>query len=355
MSPSYATDRTVFLGSIFGGIFRSKSGGAAGTWTRLGGVGDRAVQSLLLSPRFPADPVLYVGTSDGIFKSVDAGSHWARTGPAGSSVLAISPNYRVDGTVFAGTESGLFVTRDRGSRWTELSTSPLSTSSQIVAVAVSPLYAADRTLLVSVKGRGLYRLANGGTSFTETGASLFDNNLLIADFDNPTAQPIQFSPVYGVDRTIFAMALTQRGEVDRRRSHLAEARSSPPRSSSSRRSSPPPRRRPPSRKGTPDRRRCALPSTYRIPTVPPSPWRGARSTYLTGPMSRRPGSATTSRPRAGSKFPPGATRGYVDVVTRGDTRSRTTLVVIALSGPVNARIGDGGGLGVGIIEDDDGG
>ena len=152
--------------------------------------------------------MLYAGTSTGIFKSVDAGLHWARTGPAGPSMLAISPNYPVDGTVFAGTESGLFVTRNRGSGWTELSASPLSTSSQIATVAVSPNYATDRTLLVSVEGRGLYRSANRGTSFTETGTSLFDDNFLIADFDNPTAAPIQFSPAYSVDRTIFAMALT---------------------------------------------------------------------------------------------------------------------------------------------------
>ena len=103
VSPSYATDRTVFVGSTFGTVFRSASGGAAGTWTRLGSVGGK-VQSLLLSPRFPADPVLYAGTSTGIFKSVDAGLHWARTGPAGPSMLAISPNYGLDGTVFAGTE-----------------------------------------------------------------------------------------------------------------------------------------------------------------------------------------------------------------------------------------------------------
>ena len=80
VSPSYATDRTVFVGSTFGTVFRSASGGAAGSWTRLGSVGGK-VQSLLLSPRFPADPVLYAGTSTGIFKSVDAGLHWARTGP----------------------------------------------------------------------------------------------------------------------------------------------------------------------------------------------------------------------------------------------------------------------------------
>ena len=207
VSPSYATDRTVFVGSTFGTVFRSTSGGAAGTWTRLGGVGGK-VQSLLVSPAFPADPVLYAGTSTGIFKSGDAGLHWVRTGPAGPSMLAISPNYRVDGTVFAATESGLFVSRNRGSGWTELSASPLSTSSQIATVAVSPNYATDRTVLVSVLGKGLYRSVDGGTSFTETATSLFDDNFLISDFDNPTAAPIQFSPAYGVDRTVFAMALT---------------------------------------------------------------------------------------------------------------------------------------------------
>ena len=56
VSPSYATDRTVYLGSIFGGIFRSTSGGAAGTWTRLGGVGEQGGPIAPPEPAVPGRP-----------------------------------------------------------------------------------------------------------------------------------------------------------------------------------------------------------------------------------------------------------------------------------------------------------
>jgi hypothetical protein len=208
VSPSYATDRTVYVGSTFGTIFRSRAGGAAGSWTQLASVNGK-VQSLLLSPQFPSDPAVYASTSTGVFKSGDGGMHWTRTGPSGPSTLAISPNYRVDGSVYAGSFHGLYVTRNRGSAWALVSKAPLSASSHIEAVALSPAYATDRLVLVSVLGSGLYRSDDGGASFTETGRTLLDDDLLIGDFDNPTASPIQFSPSFRVDHTVFGMAQTR--------------------------------------------------------------------------------------------------------------------------------------------------
>ena len=52
----------------------------------------------------------------------------------------------------------------------------------------------------------MFRSTDGGTSFAKVGSSLIENNLMIADFDNPTSSPIQFSPSYAQDHTIFAMA-----------------------------------------------------------------------------------------------------------------------------------------------------
>ena len=354
VSPSYATDRTVFVGSTFGTVFRSASGGAAGSWTRLGSVGGK-VQSLLLSPRFPADPVLYAGTSTGIFKSVDAGLHWARTGPAGPSMLAISPNYGLDGTVFAGTGSGLFVTRNRGSGWTELSASPLSTSSQIATVALSPNYATDRTVLVSVEGRGLYRSVNRGTSFTETGTSLFDDNFLIADFDNPTAAPIQFSPAYGVDRTIFAMALTHvvKSTDGGRTWQVLDL---PPAATLL---------EPPVI--TPAPAPAAIPEgdtgekVMRVAFDLSHPYRSTVSVeWRTVDVPHRPDAASSASGdyiAASGRlvFPRGETRQHAEIVMKGDTRVEDDeLVVIALANPVNSKVG-AHGLGFGIIDDDDGG
>jgi cobalamin biosynthesis Mg chelatase CobN len=61
-------------------------------------------------------------------------------------------------------------------------------------------------MLVSVAGVGLFRSSDAGASFRETGRDLTDQGLVIADFDNPTSEPIQFSSAFAHDRTVYAYA-----------------------------------------------------------------------------------------------------------------------------------------------------
>ena len=205
VSPQYATDGTVYVGTRQGEIYRSTAQGAANTWTLMANVGSQ-IRSLVLNPAFSTEPVLYASTFVRIYKSVDAGSSWQPTGPPGISMLAISPNYQTDGSLFAGTPSGVFVTRDKGASWTELTAPPLSTTTYVEAIGVSPGSGTNQTVLVSVLGKGLFRSTDAGNTFSEVATSLLAGNFLIGDFDNPTSAPIQFSPFYEQDQTIFAMA-----------------------------------------------------------------------------------------------------------------------------------------------------
>ena len=168
-----------------------------------------------MSPAFADDDTLFVGSVGGVFKSDDAGSTWQPTGPGQSPLatggeldpaplLAISPGFVTDGTLFAGTESGLHVTHDGGGQWTEIESGPITSAADITAVAVSPDFVDDGTVLVSVRGDGLYRSTDGGTTFSEVGTELAASNRVISDYDNPTSSPIQFSPSFAVDGTVFA-------------------------------------------------------------------------------------------------------------------------------------------------------
>jgi hypothetical protein len=85
---------------------------------------------------------------------------------------------------------------------------PLTASSTIEAVAISPNYEEDRTILVSTRELGLVRSTDAGATFHRVGTELFDANRLVADFSNPTSSPIQFSQTFAADRTIFAYAQT---------------------------------------------------------------------------------------------------------------------------------------------------
>jgi photosystem II stability/assembly factor-like uncharacterized protein len=218
VSPTYSSDRTVFAATRQGEVFRSEDGGESDTWTEIGSLPDR-VRSLAVSPHYDRDRMLYAGTVSGVYTSTDAGATWNPGGPRMATrpqghetdpgaLVAISPDYRRDGNVFAGTDGGLYVTRDAGRSWIEVVAEPLTTSTRIEAVAVSPDYQNDRTVLISTRDDGLLRSTDGGTSFRAVGTELFDANHLVADFSNPTSAPIQFSPTFSTDRTIFAYGQT---------------------------------------------------------------------------------------------------------------------------------------------------
>jgi photosystem II stability/assembly factor-like uncharacterized protein len=207
VSPDYARDGTIYLGTQQGIVYRSTQRGDEGTWSRVGSVGSR-VRTLALSPAFASDRTLVAGTEGGVRVSRDAARSWTRTGPATESLVAISPDFARDETVFAGTADGLFVSRDGARTWTDL-TGELPPPATVAAVAVSPAFATDQTVLVSVAGQGLLRSTDAGRSFQPTGETLREHGLVIADFDRPTSEPLQFSPNYAEDRTVYGYAQEQ--------------------------------------------------------------------------------------------------------------------------------------------------
>ncbi len=204
VSPDYARDGTIFLGTVQGVMYKSTARGDAGTWRAVSNVHAR-VRSLVVSHNFATDHAMFVSTEKGVFKSTDAGATWKQTGPSGISLLAISPDFARDGTLFAGTEHGLFVTRDKAATWTQVADG-LPSNASVAALAVSPAFATDHTMLVSVAGTGLFQSTNGGQSFNPTGTELAARGIIITDFDRPTSEPIQFSPDFATDRTVYAYA-----------------------------------------------------------------------------------------------------------------------------------------------------
>ena len=205
VSPDYASDHTIFLGTRQGDLYRSTRGGDAGSWKTVGRLSG-VVRSIVVSPAYQSDGSLFASTDKGVFRSRDAGKTWTQTGPKDTSLLAISPDYAHDHTVFAGSTQGLFRTRDAGGSWSQITAAPLAKSIRVSALAVSPDFGHDGVVLVSVFGRGLFRSTDGGTTFRAVGQSLFDQNLLIADFSNTTSEPIQYSPSFATDRTVYAYA-----------------------------------------------------------------------------------------------------------------------------------------------------
>jgi hypothetical protein len=159
-----------------------------------------------VSPQFGSDSTVFAGAGSGVYKSVDRGVHWTLVSLLRNTQLAVSPNYASDHTVFAAGTS-LQMTRDAGQTWTKLQGGPFAGATFIEAVAVSPAFPSDGTVFVSIRAKGLFKSTDGGATFAETGtSSLYDKNVLIADYEWPTSAPIQFSPAYATDHTVFAFA-----------------------------------------------------------------------------------------------------------------------------------------------------
>src|SRR5438445_1878882 len=70
------TPSTLYVGTQFGGLFKSTNGGAS--WTAIGiGVFGRDVEAVAINPVTPT--TLYAGTGLGLFMSTDGGANWRLT------------------------------------------------------------------------------------------------------------------------------------------------------------------------------------------------------------------------------------------------------------------------------------
>jgi hypothetical protein len=171
----------------------------------------------VISPVFSSDRTLFASVrGQGVYKTTDGGDNWrsanngmrlipSYTGKSSTSPtvditrqdvkLMISPAYKSDKTVFAGSVAGLYKSTDSGNNWHKYEVFSGGAYDYIIGMAISPGYANDKTILVSVKGRGLFKSTDGGITFVEIGRDLINNNYCL--------ELIEFSPLYTTDHTIY--------------------------------------------------------------------------------------------------------------------------------------------------------
>jgi hypothetical protein len=254
--------------------------------------------------------------------------------------------------VFAATTKGLWVTRDHGQTWNVLSSGALTATSTVDAVAVPPTYGSDHAVLTSVRGRGLFRSTNGGSTFSAVGTALIAANHSVLDFENPTSFPIQYSPTYATDHTVFAF-----GGVDVMKSTDSgvtwAVTALPPGSAILA----------PPAIATPTTRASVLeggPGTTTTLAVPFDLAHPYASTVTvkwhtvdkSGTAYATAASGDFVAASGTLVFAPGATRAFATVTVNGDSvHEFNELLVVAISNPTNATIG--ATTGAGIITNDD--
>lgn len=151
----------LFLGTSEGG-YRSTNHG--NLWTAIIPPGTIEVQTLALDP-----PNMYAGTDHGVFLSTDAGSSWGpiNNGFPDDLVLAVAVNSSRH--VLAGTDlNGLFRSTNFGVNWSQL-TNGLTSLDMAALAFISP-----STILAGTDGAGMFVSTNNGDSWTQSNTGLGD-------------------------------------------------------------------------------------------------------------------------------------------------------------------------------------
>lgn len=171
-SPTFATDGVCFAARR-SGLYRSDDGGAswlpAYEWA--GTEEDRTTTEVSVSPSFATDRTVFSGGRAAVLRSSDGGRTWLAAElpppPPVVSALAVSPDYSRDGTVLAATiEDGVLRSADRGVSWAAWNFGLLDLG--VLSLALSPAFGEDETAFAGVQ-TGLFRSTNGGRAWRETG------------------------------------------------------------------------------------------------------------------------------------------------------------------------------------------
>ncbi|MEW6574366.1 MAG: stalk domain-containing protein [Bacillota bacterium] len=203
VSPDFAQDRTLFAvpgwnkvtTPTFYGIFVSRDGGES--WRNT--LGGRLVTAVGVSPGFAQDGVVIAaGAENKAFVSRDRGETWREQSiPCDEGqAIAFSPDFLTDKTVFLGGDGGLLVSRDGGDSW-----EPAGNLHRVRYIAVSPAFAADRTLFAGCLGystaeaevMGVWKSTDSGRSWTQL--TSFAEGI----------RGLALSPRYPADRTVYAL------------------------------------------------------------------------------------------------------------------------------------------------------
>jgi photosystem II stability/assembly factor-like uncharacterized protein len=139
------------------------------------------INRLVVDPKHTA--TLYAATREGgVWKTVDAGAHWAPASsglPVGSAISTVAIDPTTTTTLYAmaidptaspaAASDGVYKTVDGGTSWARLAASPAAANAPYGHIVVDPSNSQNVTVAAS---RAINRSTNGGTSFTPLTATI---------------------------------------------------------------------------------------------------------------------------------------------------------------------------------------
>ena len=123
LSPAFGTDGEVLVGSEEFGVYKSEDFGDTWNPCNDGIPNPMVIEDVAFSPAYQSDRTVFAATkSRGFYVSTDGGGHWQCLGLDGVYIhrIALSPGFPGDGTIFLGTWDGVHRTTDGGATWEQV-------------------------------------------------------------------------------------------------------------------------------------------------------------------------------------------------------------------------------------------
>lgn len=159
------------------------------SWQQVGALEGGTVGGLAVVRVGDRSTILAV-TPAGGFRSED-GRTWRRLspdpGPALADAIAVSPDFARDRTVLVAGRTGLYVSKDGGETWRH------AVEGEVLCIATTPSFAADGTIFIGTGQDGVLRSDDAGIGWGGANSGLLDLTVLA----------VAFSPTFAQDRNVF--------------------------------------------------------------------------------------------------------------------------------------------------------
>ena len=124
------------------------------------------VTTITTARLFELEPVILVGTTSGIYRSMDGGTKWNQIGS--TQLQGIIHEIKWPGPeLFVASDDGLYMSTDIGESWKKLGSDLPARA--FLSIALSRFFLADPKIFVGSKEAGLYRSSDGGYNFERLG------------------------------------------------------------------------------------------------------------------------------------------------------------------------------------------
>ena len=168
---SLIESESIMYAGTLDGVFKSIDNGV--TWNQA----NNGLTNIVIHPMLSNDLRVFAGTGDGIFISDNQGESWAESNE-GLTISKINCLLNTDEGIYAGTDDqGMFISSDNGDSWSVM-------NSGITNLSIKAIVKKDDRLFIGTDGGGVFYSDDAGITWVQNNTGLsswFINHLAVKD------------------------------------------------------------------------------------------------------------------------------------------------------------------------------